>query len=132
MDFQKIAKVNRYIELRNPFPRIENPFSRIAIRSLNFNKNPLSQIAILSLDFNTKQFEGTNFSQRVRCVYFKGTYINARERMVLFEGTNCNPREQIVKIERTNYQFVRTDCTIRYNDLVMAFFENVHVPSGLS
>ena len=50
-------------------------------------------------------------------------YINARERMVKIEGTYCNPREQIVKIERTNYQFVRTDCTISYNDLVMAFLK---------
>ena len=26
VDFQKIAKENRYIELCNPFPRIDDPF----------------------------------------------------------------------------------------------------------
>ena len=32
----------------------------------------------------------------------------------------------------TNYLSVRSDCTIPYNDLLTAFFENPHVPSVLS
>ena len=43
---EKIAKVNRCIELCNMFPRIENQFSGIAIRSLDTN-NSFSRVAIV-------------------------------------------------------------------------------------
>ena len=52
--------------------------------------------------------------------------------VVQFEGTNCSPRERVVQSVGTNYSSVRTDCTIRYNDLLITFFENPTVPSGLS
>ena len=63
MDFQKIAKVNRYIELRNPFPRIENPFSGIAIRSLEVDSS-FSLIEIRSLELFGVKIEGTNCNLR--------------------------------------------------------------------
>ena len=57
---EKIAKVNRCIELCNLFPRIENQFSGIAIRSLDTN-NSFSRIAIV-------YFEGMNCNLRKDCL----------------------------------------------------------------
>ena len=65
---KKIVKVNRYINSWSPFPRIENPFSRIAISSLDLNRS-FSRIAIRSLDFKIQHLEGTNCNPRERNVY---------------------------------------------------------------
>ena len=79
VDFKKNVKVNHDIELCNPFSWIENPFSRIAIRSLELD-SPFSRIAIRFLDFN-------NLLSRI--------VIRSRDSDIRqFERTNCNSRER--------------------------------------
>ena len=114
--------VNRSLEF-------DNPFSRIAVRSLEVRSLGLQfvpsnlTIRFLGLQFvpffflenplsclrgDELQFEGT------RCVN-RGNKLQSERTYFLIEGTN----NQSVG---TNNLFVRTDCTIRYNELHMGFF----------
>ena len=66
----------------SPFRRIENPFSRIAISSLDLNRS-FSRIAIRSLDFN---ITSNNSRERI---------CNPRERKYNSRKRITNPRKRI-------------------------------------
>ena len=63
---------------------------------------------------------------------------NSREGLDLqSERTDCLIRGNGLQSERTSCpirlnELLIRECTIRYYDLLMAFFENPHVPSGLT
>ena len=103
-----------FVKLSNSFPRIGqlvlsdcNSFPRIR-QSVLSNCNSFPQIGQIVLS-------DCNSFPRIRQSVLSNW-------VVQFEGTNCNPRERVVQFVGTNYSSVRTDCTIRYNDLLMSFF----------
>ena len=139
VDFRK-AKINRYIELCNPFPRVENPLSQI-IKSFpqfkhfvfsNCNSFPRfqrSRIAFRSLDFN-----------------IHNGLSKSREWIILqSEITSCLIWGNGLQHDRTDCLIRGNESPIRWNELLIRenglhyllmssflFLENLHVPSGLS
>ena len=99
---EKIAKVNHYIEFGHPFPRIENPFSRI------INSFPRIRQPVLS-DFNSFPRIG----QSVLCNLFP--QIQPRKR--LSRGNELQSERTDCAIQGNGLQSERMVCLIRVNEL---------------
>ena len=108
--FKKKPYVNRYIELCNPFSRFSNSFPRIS--------NSFPRIGQLILS-------DCNSFPRIRQSVL--SICNSFPRIGQLVLSDCNSFPRIRQcVIRGN------ELLIRYNYLLMAFFENLHVPSGLS
>ena len=132
---------NPFSRISNSFPLISNSFPWIGqlilsdcnlfpwIRqSVLLNCNSFPQIGQLFLsDCNLFELDNSIRENRLsnsREIQEK-ELSNSRERILIRENELSN-------FEETNYLSMRTDCTIQYNNLLIAIFENPHVPSWLS
>ena len=143
--FSKKPLVNRYIELCNPFSRISNLFPLIrSTPSLGLQFVPLNY-TIRSLGLQYVPLKWTIRSLGLKCeirgndLQLENTDCLIRGNELLSERTSCPIRGNELQSERTSCPIRGNELLIRENGLhnslypfTYGFFENPHVPSGLS